>query len=89
MVQASPDLYAEQELRSSCLAKQSDPIAKHIIKVSSYSKKYDRTIPHAGNQHAELLLDLQKSYEKCKYNCKSHMTFANSFGGSLAFSGRQ
>ena len=35
--QASPDFYAEQELRSSCLAKHSDPIAKH--KVSSYSRK--------------------------------------------------
>ena len=29
--QASPDFYAEQELRSSCPAKHSDPIAKHII----------------------------------------------------------
>ncbi len=37
--QASPDFYAEQELRSCCLAKHSDTIAKDIIKVSSYGRK--------------------------------------------------
>ena len=31
--QASPDFYAEQELRSSCPAKHSDPIAKHIMNI--------------------------------------------------------
>ena len=38
-VQASLGLYAEQELRSTCLAKHSNLIAKYIIKVSSYSEK--------------------------------------------------
>ena len=48
--QASPDFYAEQELRSSCPAKHSDSIAKQIMKVSSYSRKI----------HPEIVISLLK-----------------------------
>ena len=45
--QASPDFYAEQELRSSCPAKHSDPIAKHIMNiVEKFIPKLSHLIPN-------------------------------------------